>query len=313
MSSLPAYAERVTFVKLSAKKACQYENSCTYLATHNCHVCSTFHCDLHVFNHFDELHEMDLHKNEMIWTLYAPSFGNLGIPCKYAAEEQCSGLAHQLCIICEVALCSNHTDSHDCIGTYHSYQHPKKFLEFECQHCKITFREYRQSDRYADFTGELELFESLKNKGKKKKIAPTCLPCEAKIDEEFFKSPEYIPVILPRIHDGSDDDKVSDAQNQDHERTHLVISDQNNDADLSKDEEKAVDNDCEEGANNNEGYDNHSQDNKGPDDTTINVEVAADNARSDHIPVVNDLSAQASPLKKALSHCSHGSDGKNKI
>lgn len=147
---------------LSAKKACEYESDCSYLATYNCHVCSTFHCDKHVNKHFQESHEMDLYKHELFWNKFA-SFGNtLGIPCTVLSEEQCDEFAFKACIVCEVAFCSKHSYGHDCIGTYHSFLHPQRSKEFMCQHCKIIFKEYRESDRYTDFTGEHDLIEGKK-------------------------------------------------------------------------------------------------------------------------------------------------------
>ena len=105
-------------MKLSAKKICEYKNGCPYLATHNCQMCSTFHCDLHVSRHFDESHNIDLRKNELQWFLFAAGDKTLGIPCIYnAVEGQCDILASMLCIICEMAFCSDHSSSHDCIGT----------------------------------------------------------------------------------------------------------------------------------------------------------------------------------------------------
>ena len=124
------------------------------MATHNCHMCSTFHYDLHVSRHFDESHNIDLSKNEIQWFLFAALGKTLGIPCIYnAVEGQCDLLAHQLCIICEVSFCSDHSNSHDCIGTHHSHANPLKYGEFDCQHCLIRFKEYSSSERYADFNG----------------------------------------------------------------------------------------------------------------------------------------------------------------
>ncbi len=51
------------------------------MSTHNCHMCSTFHCNLHVSRHFDELHKIDLRKNELQWLLFAAWDKTLGIPC----------------------------------------------------------------------------------------------------------------------------------------------------------------------------------------------------------------------------------------
>lgn len=145
-------------------------------------MCSTFHCDKHVNLHFYETHEMDLHKHELFWTKFA-SFGNtLGVLCTVLSEEQCDEFAFKACIVCEVAFCSKHSGGHDCIGTYHSHQFPTKFKEFMCQHCKIVFKEYRESDRYADFTGERDLIE-----GKKEIKEPTCLPCEDRLEKDICK------------------------------------------------------------------------------------------------------------------------------
>jgi len=272
-------------VTLSAKKACEYESGCSYLATYNCHVCSTFHCDKHVNLHFYETHEMDLHKHELFWTKFA-SFGNtLGVLCTVLSEEQCDEFAFMACIVCEVAFCSKHSGGHDCIGTYHSHQFPTKFKEFMCQHCKIVFKEYRESDRYADFTGERDLIE-----GKKEIKEPTCLPCEDRLEKEFSKALEYVPVILPSLYDDSDDDKVSVADNQNH-------TDQNKD-DLGKDDDIC---------NDKEGYDNHSKDNKESFDACISEELAVDDNHNQNINP--DLSATSSPIRRALSHCIHGCDG----
>ena len=190
-------------------------------------MCSTFHCDLHVSRHFDESHNIDLRKNELQWFLFAAGDKTLGIPCIYnAVEGQCDLLAHQLCIICEVAFCSDHSNSHDCIGTHHSHANPLKYEEFDCQHCLIRFKEYSSTQRYADFTQKLHFFEgfsSKKNRKKmlkmKKKILPTCIPCERRVEEEFGTIPEYVPVIQSRLHDDGDDDKATDAHDQDHEGT----------------------------------------------------------------------------------------------
>ena len=71
------------------------------MSTHNCHMCSTFHC---------ESHKIDLCKNELQWLLFAAWDKTLGIPCIYnAAEEQCDLLAFMLCIICEMAFCGDHS------------------------------------------------------------------------------------------------------------------------------------------------------------------------------------------------------------
>ncbi len=92
-------------MKLSAKKICEYKNGCRYLATHNCQMCSTFHCDLHVSRHFDESHNIDLRKKKLQWFLFAAGDKTLGIPCIYnAVEGQCDILASMLCIICEIYL-----------------------------------------------------------------------------------------------------------------------------------------------------------------------------------------------------------------
>ena len=200
-SSLSGDAERVSFVKLSAKKSCEYKNGCPFLATHNCHMCSTFHCDLHVSRHFDESHNIDLSRNELQWFLFAAVGKTLGIHCIYnAVEGQCDLLAHQLCIICEMAFCSAHSYSHDCIGTHHSHANPLKYEEFDCQHCLIRFKEYSSTQRYADFTQKLHFFEgfsSKKNRKKmlkmKKKILPTCIPCERRVSLQYCKHPSFFP------------------------------------------------------------------------------------------------------------------------
>ena len=69
-------------MKLSAKKNCEYKNGCPFLATHNCHMCSTFHCDLHVSCHFDESHNIDLRKTELQWFLFAALGKTLGMLLK---------------------------------------------------------------------------------------------------------------------------------------------------------------------------------------------------------------------------------------
>jgi hypothetical protein len=186
-------------------------------------MCSTFHCDLHVSRHFDESHNIDLSRNELQWFLFAAVGKTLGIHCIYnAVEGQCDLLAHQLCIICEVAFCRAHSYSHDCIGTHHSHENPLKYGEFDCQHCLIRFKEYSSSERYADFTHKLHIFEgftSKKNRKKilkmKKKILPTCIPCKRRVEKEDGIIPEY--VLQSRLHDDGDNDKATDAHDQNHE------------------------------------------------------------------------------------------------
>jgi len=51
----------------------------------------------------------------------------------------------------------------------------------------------------------------------KKRIIPTCIPCERRVEKEFGTIPEYLPVIQSRLHDDGDDDKASDAHDQNHE------------------------------------------------------------------------------------------------
>lgn len=114
---------------------------------------------------------------------------------------------------------------------------------------------------------------------------------------------------MPLLYDNSDDDVVSDADNQNH-------TDQNMDPDLSKDDDSC---------NDKEGYDNHSQENKESFDACIGEKVAVDdvhnqnvnpnicitgNDSSDH--EAPDLSATSSPIRRALSHCNHGCDGEIK-
>jgi len=119
-------------------------------------MCSSFHCVLYVSRHFDESHNIDVSRNEIQWFLFAALGKTLGMPCIYnTVEGQCDLLAHKLCIICEVAFCSDHSNSHDCIGTHHSHANPLKYEEFDCQHCLIRFKEYSRSERYADFTHKL--------------------------------------------------------------------------------------------------------------------------------------------------------------
>ena len=131
-------------------------------------MCSTFYYGLHVSRHFDESYKIDLRKNELQWLLFAAWDKTLGIPCIYnAAERQCDLLAFMLCIICKMAFCGDHSPSHDCIGTHHSHENPKKYEEFQCQYCLIRFKEYSGTKRYADFTHTLHLFESENNKKKK--------------------------------------------------------------------------------------------------------------------------------------------------
>jgi len=45
----------------------------------------------------------------------------------------------------------------------------------------------------------------------KKRIIPTCIPCERRVEKEFGTIPEYLPVIQSRLHDDGDDDKATDA------------------------------------------------------------------------------------------------------
>ena len=309
-------------MKLSAKKACEYESGCPYFATYNCHLCSTFHCDWHVNRHFYELHKMDLLKHEIVWTLYARMFGNLGIPCNNASERQCDKFAFMRCIVCEVAFCSNHSYGHDCIGTYHSHQHPIKFQEFLCQHCNITFIEYRESDRYADFTGELESFERPSNKGKKQKIAPICIPCAERVDEEFSKSLEYVPVSLPSLHDGSDEDKATN-------RAVIDPNDEGSDYSSCSGKEGSTVNDihCQDNCIADNGSSDHdltadeTPDHviETKDEVEVKVEVPTEPIRHevfshDHSQVGESRKKSASsPIRTALSHCIHGSDGKNKL
>lgn len=257
-------------MKLSAKKVCEYENGCPYLAIYNCHVCSTFHCDRHVSLHFDESHKMDLHKHELSWCLFAAFGKDLGIPCIYNSEGQCDLLAFELCIICNVAFCCDHSHGHECIGTHRSHTNPVKYAEFQCQHCKITFKEYDGSSRYADFTHTLDWFESRRNirekLKKKQKIVPTCLPCERRADKEFERIPEYVPVILPRLHYDCDDDEATDAHNENLQRTALAVIDHDEGA-------NAADNGDDDAAAMSD--DNHIQDDKGAG------EIAPDNQKYD--------------------------------
>ncbi len=51
----------------------------------------------------------------------------------------------------------------------------------------------------------------------KKKIIPTCIPCERRVKIEFGTMAEYLPVIQSRLHDDCDDDKATDAHDQNHE------------------------------------------------------------------------------------------------
>ena len=68
----PKYRRLIfSWTSFIAKKICEYKNGCSYLATHNCHMCSRFHCDLHVSLHFDESRKIDLRKNELQWLLFA--------------------------------------------------------------------------------------------------------------------------------------------------------------------------------------------------------------------------------------------------
>ena len=236
-------------------------------------MCSTFHCDLHVSRHFDESHNIDLSRNELQWFLFAAVGKTLGIHCIYnAVEGQCDLLAHQLCIICEMAFCSAHSYSHDCIGTHHSHENPLKYGEFDCQHCLIRFKEYSSSERYADFTHKLHYFEgfaSKKNKKKmlkmKKKILPTCIPCERRVEKEFGIIPEY--VLQSRLHDDGDDDKATDAHDQDHEGTDLAVIDR-------VEEATTADTGDDDAAAKVDG--SHSQENMGAGDINYGEKVSAD-------------------------------------
>ena len=80
----------------------------------------------------------------------------------YLAEEQCDLLAFMLG---EMAFCSDHSPSHDCIGLHRS--HMKKYVEFQCQHCLIRFKEYSGTERYADFTHSLHFLKALQAKKQK--------------------------------------------------------------------------------------------------------------------------------------------------
>ena len=191
-----------------AKKVCEYKNGCSYLATHNCHMCSTFHCDLHVSRHFDESRKIDLRKNELqLWANLAYTM---------LLKDNVTYLL--LCFVV-FAKWRFHSSSHDCIGTHRSHENPKKHEEFQYQHCLIWFKEYSGTKRHADFAHTLHLFESKINKKKKlkktKKIIPTCIPCERRVEKEFGTIPDYIPVIQSRLHDDGDDDKATDAHDQD--------------------------------------------------------------------------------------------------
>ena len=46
----------------------------------------------------------------------------------------------------------------------------------------------------------------------KKKILPTCIPCERRVEKEDGIIPEY--VLQSRLHDDGDDDKATDAHDQ---------------------------------------------------------------------------------------------------
>ena len=82
-------------------------------------MCSTFHCNLHVSRHFDELHKIDLRKNELQWLLFAAWDKTLGIPCIYnASEGQCDLFNFMLCIICKMAFCGDHTSKYLTTNTF---------------------------------------------------------------------------------------------------------------------------------------------------------------------------------------------------
>ena len=211
---------------------------------------------------------MDLHKHELSWWLFAAFGKDLGIPCIYNSEGQCDLLALMLCIICNVAFCCDHSHGHECIGTHRSHTNPVKYAEFQCQHCKITFKEYDGSWRYADFTHTLDWFESRKNirkkLKKKQKILPTCLPCERRVEKELT---EYVPV-LP---DDSDDDKATDAHNQDHQRIDLAVVDHDEGA-------YAAYTDNDDAAA--KGDDGHSQDDMGASSGYLIDGMSADDTQS---------------------------------
>ena len=86
----------------------------------------------------------------------------------------------------------------------------------------IRFKEYSGTEKCADFTHTLHLFERKNNKKKKlkkkKKIIPTCIPYERRVEKEFKTITDYIPVVQSHLHDDGDD-KATDAYDQDHEGT----------------------------------------------------------------------------------------------
>ena len=161
----------------------------------------------------------------------------------------------------------------------------RKYEEFQCQHCLIRFKEYSGTKRYADFTQKLHFFEgfaSKKNRKKmlkmKKKILPTCIPCERRVEEEFGTIPEYVPVIQSRLHDDGGDDKATDAHDQDHEGT-----DHDEGASVADngDDDAAVMNDrnfIDETAPDNQKYDDQLTKDAHGD---CNDEVAKDNQKKD--------------------------------
>ena len=65
----------------------------------------------------------------------------------------------------------------------------------------------------------LKALQAKKNRKKmlkmKKKILSTCIPCERRVEKESGTIPEY--VLQSRLHDDGDDDKATDAHDQNHE------------------------------------------------------------------------------------------------
>ena len=65
------------------------------------------------------------------------------------------------------------------------------------------------------FTHTLHLFESENNKKKKLKKKRIYLHVYLHVLKEFGTIPDFIPVIQSRLHDDGDDDKATDAHDQD--------------------------------------------------------------------------------------------------